>query len=173
MRELTAIEELIDGSAARFVGHSPAQGLRSRLTEFTVFGLKQAWACVFGASLLAVIFAAHLWYPADAALARNDFMTIAAVVIQIVMVATKPVRYVLSGVSASAPDAAAPVVPAGWLALGVVGTLRGRRNAAGSSEPSGEPAPFPRVRRRPAFSHGEIEQNSQGFRGFSTPDRQS
>jgi uncharacterized membrane protein YoaT (DUF817 family) len=89
MRELTAVEELIDGSASRFLGSAPAQGLRSRLTEFTVFGLKQAWACVFGASLLAVIFAAHLWYPANAGLARNDFLTIAAVVIQILMVATR------------------------------------------------------------------------------------
>ncbi len=89
MRELTAVEELIDGSASRFLGGAPAQTLRSKLTEFTVFGLKQAWACIFGASLLAVIFAAHLWYPANAGLARNDFVTIAAVVIQIVMVATR------------------------------------------------------------------------------------
>ncbi|MEZ2390534.1 DUF817 domain-containing protein [bacterium RCC_150] len=89
MRDLTAVEELIDGSAHRFLGPAPAHGLRSRLIEFAVFGVKQAWACVFGASLLAVIFAAHLWYPAGAALARNDFLTIAAVVIQVLMVATR------------------------------------------------------------------------------------
>lgn len=89
MRELTAVEELIDGSAGRFLQTSAARGLRSRLTEFIVFGLKQAWACIFGASLLAVIFAVHLWYPATAGLARNDFLTLAAVVIQILMVATR------------------------------------------------------------------------------------
>ena len=89
MRELTAVEELIDGSASRFLGTSTAQGLRSKLTEFIVFGLKQAWACIFGASLLAVIFGAHLWYPANAGVARNDFLTVAAVVIQILMVATR------------------------------------------------------------------------------------
>jgi uncharacterized membrane protein YoaT (DUF817 family) len=54
-----------------------------------VFGLKQAWACIFGAALLAVLMAARLWYPEGAALARNDFLTIAAVVIQILMVATR------------------------------------------------------------------------------------
>lgn len=27
-----------------------------------MFGLKQAWACVFGGAMLAVIFAAHLWF---------------------------------------------------------------------------------------------------------------
>ncbi|HKU29884.1 MAG TPA: DUF817 domain-containing protein [Arthrobacter sp.] len=88
MRDLTAVEERIDAGAARFLGPS-AGGLRSGLVEFTVFGIKQAWACIFGASLLAVILGAHLWYPAGAALARNDFLTIAAVVIQILMVATK------------------------------------------------------------------------------------
>lgn len=47
--------------------------------------VKQAWACVFGAALLAVIVAARLWWPDDAALARNDALTIAAVLIQIGM----------------------------------------------------------------------------------------
>jgi uncharacterized membrane protein YoaT (DUF817 family) len=36
-----------------------------------------------------VIVGARLWYPDDATLARNDFLTIAAVVIQTVMVATR------------------------------------------------------------------------------------
>lgn len=55
--------------------------------EITVFFAKQAWACVFGALLLAVIVAARLWYPQDAAFARNDALTVAAVLIQIAMVA--------------------------------------------------------------------------------------
>ena len=89
MRSLTAVEQFLDERAHRLLERAPAGGLRWKLAEFLVFGLKQAWACIFGALLLAVIFGARLWYPDDAPLARNDFLTIAAVVIQIVMVATK------------------------------------------------------------------------------------
>lgn len=55
--------------------------------EIGVFFAKQAWACVFGGLLLAVIVAARLWYPDDAVLARNDALTIAAVLIQVAMIA--------------------------------------------------------------------------------------
>ena len=88
MRRFTSVEQRIDERAHRFLD-SAAAGGRSRFTEFVVFGLKQAWACIFGAALLAVLMAARLWYPEGAALARNDFLTIAAVVIQILMVATR------------------------------------------------------------------------------------
>ena len=63
--------------------------MRARLVEFLVFGAKQAWACIFGALLLAVIVAARFWYPNDAALARNDLLVIAAVAIQVVMVVAR------------------------------------------------------------------------------------
>ena len=89
MRSFTSVELLIDERAHRFLDKAPAGGARSRLTEFVVFGLKQSWACIFGALLLAVLLAARLWYPDDAGLARNDFLTLAAVVIQILMVATR------------------------------------------------------------------------------------
>ena len=89
MRSFTSVERRIDDRAHRLLDNAPASGFRSRLVEFAVFGLKQAWACIFGAALLAVILAARLWYPEDAALARNDFLTLAAVVIQILMVATR------------------------------------------------------------------------------------
>ncbi|MET0725620.1 MAG: DUF817 domain-containing protein [Leifsonia sp.] len=65
------------------------RGVRAGLIEFLVFGAKQAWACIFGAALLVVIIAARLWYPDDAALSRNDALTIAAVLIQVVMLATR------------------------------------------------------------------------------------
>lgn len=87
MRGFTAVEELIDSKAHQFLDRSEGSRLRARLTEFVVFGLKQGWACIFGATLLAVIMAARLWYPDDALLARNDFLTIAAVCIQIIMIA--------------------------------------------------------------------------------------
>lgn len=56
------------------------------LVEFVVFALKQGWACVFGAAMLVLLFATAVWYPDGAALARNDFVTLAAVAIQILMV---------------------------------------------------------------------------------------
>jgi uncharacterized membrane protein YoaT (DUF817 family) len=89
MRQPTSLERRIDGLAHRLLADAPATGVRSVLLEVGVFVLKQAWACIFGATLLLVIVAARLWYPDDASLARNDFLTIAAVVIQIVMVATR------------------------------------------------------------------------------------
>lgn len=54
-----------------------------------MFVLKQAWACIFGALLLAAIVAAKLWYPADWGLARNDALTIAAIAIQVLLLVTK------------------------------------------------------------------------------------
>ncbi len=86
---LTALERRIDAVAHRLLRNAPDRGIRAALVEFAVFVLKQAWACVFGAALLAVIVAVRLWYPDDAALARNDFLTIAAVAIQVVMVAAR------------------------------------------------------------------------------------
>ncbi len=57
--------------------------------EFIRFGLKQGWACLFGGLMCALMIATHLFYPADAALARYDFLTIAAVLIQIAMLGFK------------------------------------------------------------------------------------
>lgn len=82
---LTSVEARIDAVANRLLRSAPDTGARARLVEFAVFVLKQAWACVFGAALLAVLLAAKLWYPGDAALARNDALTIAAVLIQVGM----------------------------------------------------------------------------------------
>lgn len=59
------------------------------LFEFISFGVKQAWACLFGGLMLALLLATHLFYPADAPLARYDFLTLAALAIQAAMLATK------------------------------------------------------------------------------------
>jgi uncharacterized membrane protein YoaT (DUF817 family) len=53
--------------------------------EFVRFGVKQAWACLFGAFLLALLLATHLWYPRDALLPRYDAILIGAVAIQVAM----------------------------------------------------------------------------------------
>jgi uncharacterized membrane protein YoaT (DUF817 family) len=89
MAGFTSVERAIDAYAHRYLDRSPRSGIRARLTEFAVFVLKQGWASIFGAALLLVLVATRLWYPADAGLARNDVLVIAAVAIQAVMVAAR------------------------------------------------------------------------------------
>ena len=55
------------------------------LYEFLRFGIKQAWACLFGGAMLALLLASHLWYPKDASLARYDFLVLAALAVQVGM----------------------------------------------------------------------------------------
>jgi len=57
--------------------------------EFVVFGLKQAAACLFGGLMVALLLASWRWYPRDAGLSRYDFLTLAALAIQGVLLATK------------------------------------------------------------------------------------
>ena len=84
-RRLTRVELALDARASAALDRLPASGVPGALVEFTAFVLKQAWACVFGALLLAVLLGTRLWYPDDAALARNDFLTLAAIAIQALM----------------------------------------------------------------------------------------
>jgi uncharacterized membrane protein YoaT (DUF817 family) len=65
----------------------PQPGWRAWVYEFLLFGFKQAWACLFGALMLALLLATHLFYPAGAGLARYDFLTLAALAIQFAMLA--------------------------------------------------------------------------------------
>lgn len=58
------------------------------LFEFVSFGIKQAWACLFGGLFLALIILTFVAYPDDAALARYDFLVIAAVCIQLALLMT-------------------------------------------------------------------------------------
>lgn len=60
----------------------PGAGWRLWLYEFLLFGFKQAWACLFGALLLALLLVTHLSYPNSASLHRYDFLTLSAVGIQ-------------------------------------------------------------------------------------------
>ena len=59
------------------------------LYEVVRFGLKQGWACLFGGAMLALIIATHLAYPQHAPLARYDFLFLAAVALQIGMLASR------------------------------------------------------------------------------------
>jgi uncharacterized membrane protein YoaT (DUF817 family) len=59
------------------------------LYEFLRFGLIQAWACLFGAVMLALLVGTYLYYPESAPLARYDFLTLAALAIQLALIALR------------------------------------------------------------------------------------
>lgn len=66
-----------------------AAGPHAWLYEFLLFGFKQGWACLFGGLMLALLLGTHIFYPADAPLHRYDFLTLAAIAIQIAMLALR------------------------------------------------------------------------------------
>ena len=74
---------------ARLAHWAAQKPLMRFVYEFARFGVKQAWACLFGAIMLALIIATHLWYPKGAALARYDFLVFAALGVQALMLAAK------------------------------------------------------------------------------------
>ncbi len=69
----------------RLEAFEPPPGWRAWAYEFTLFGFKQGWACLFGALMLALLLGSHLFYPDHAIFARYDFLTIAALAIQLTM----------------------------------------------------------------------------------------
>lgn len=82
LRPLIAFEERL--------AHRAAQGRASAfIYEFIRFGVKQARACLFGAIMLALMIGTWLWYPKGAALARYDFLFLAALTVQVLMLAFK------------------------------------------------------------------------------------
>lgn len=54
--------------------------------EFGWFGLKQAWACLFGGCMVGLLLASGLWWPTGAPIARYDALTLAAILIQVALV---------------------------------------------------------------------------------------
>jgi uncharacterized membrane protein YoaT (DUF817 family) len=93
LKRFTSLEERIDAVAHGVLDRLPAKGLSGALIEFLVFGLKQAWACLFGGAMLALLLGTHLWWPDDAPLARYDFLVIASVAVQAILLATKLERW--------------------------------------------------------------------------------
>lgn len=59
------------------------------LHEFVCFGVKQASACLFGGSMLLLLGLSWAFYPPHAALARYDFLTLAALLIQCVLIVSR------------------------------------------------------------------------------------
>ena len=52
------------------------------LYEFARFGVKQAWACLFGGIMVGLLLGTYLLWPRHAWLARYDFLFIAAIMTQ-------------------------------------------------------------------------------------------
>lgn len=84
MSQFTSLESRIDAAAHAVLARLPRGRLADGLIEFLVFGLKQAWACLFGGLMLGMILVTRLWWP-DIGLARYDVWFIAALLIQIGM----------------------------------------------------------------------------------------
>ena len=63
-------------------------GFKAALHTFLVFGIKQAYACLFGGWLLLVIAGSAFWYPFHG-LYRYDFMFFCAVGFQLLLIATR------------------------------------------------------------------------------------
>ncbi len=72
---------------AALEAYAPPAGLPSTFYEFALFIFKQGWACLFGGLLLALLLGTHLFYPEDPALHRYDFLTLAAIAIQLALIA--------------------------------------------------------------------------------------
>ncbi len=73
-------------AAERALGARMARGrVTAAFYEFIRFGMKQAWACLFGGIMVALLLGSHFIYPQGAWLARYDFLLVAAIAVQIVL----------------------------------------------------------------------------------------
>ena len=61
----------------------------SALYEFLRFGLKQAWACLFGGIAVFLMIATWWFYPATAWLPRYDFLFLCMITVQVALLAGK------------------------------------------------------------------------------------
>lgn len=84
----TSMEAGIDRAAHGVLARMPRGRLADGLIEFLVFGLKQAWACLFGGLMLGMILITRLYWP-EIGLNRYDFWFIAALLIQAGMILFK------------------------------------------------------------------------------------
>jgi uncharacterized membrane protein YoaT (DUF817 family) len=69
----------------RFENHVPGSPFRAVLWEIFLFVFKQGWACLFGGTMLALLLLTKAVWPAHFWLSRYDFLFLAALTIQILM----------------------------------------------------------------------------------------
>jgi uncharacterized membrane protein YoaT (DUF817 family) len=89
LSRFTTVENRIDEAAHKILEKLPVSGWAGGVVEFIVFGLKQAWACLFGGLFLGIVLASAFLWPQNAPLARYDFLAVAAVAIQTFMLVAK------------------------------------------------------------------------------------
>ncbi len=77
----------VEGRARRWA--DDGRRWRTWALEFLVFGLKEAWACLFAGLMLVLLVGTSLWWPEGAPIARYDVLVVAAVLIQIVLLAAR------------------------------------------------------------------------------------
>lgn len=73
----------------RLEEHVSTSRVNAFLWEFFLFGFKSAWACLFGATVLSLVLLTKWFWPAHAWLARYDFLFLAAVGIQALLLALR------------------------------------------------------------------------------------
>jgi len=92
-----SLKDIIKGRVQAFDAAARPWAQRSRLNafayEFLLFGLKQAWACLFGGAMVFLLITSHFLWPHDAAVSRYDVLVLAAVVLQVLFLATKLERW--------------------------------------------------------------------------------
>lgn len=79
--EWPLLRQFIDAEA-RIADAMSRRRATAYLYEFGRFGMKQAWACLFGGLMVFLLLGTFLFYPADASLTRYDFLFLAALSIQ-------------------------------------------------------------------------------------------
>jgi uncharacterized membrane protein YoaT (DUF817 family) len=89
MKQRTTVEARIDAAAHAVLARLPSDGVAGAGVEFLVFGLKQAWACLYGGALLALIMLSAVLWPETSSISRYDALFLSAVFIQIAMLALK------------------------------------------------------------------------------------
>lgn len=85
----TPVEQQIDDLAHQVLAKLPQSGFWGGMVEFLVFGLKQAWACLFGGAMIFLMLATNMFWPEQSILHRYDFLFLAAIGIQIGLIAFK------------------------------------------------------------------------------------
>ena len=70
--------------------HAALDRLPAPLAEFVLFGLKQAWACLFAALMLALLIGTDLVWRPDWPVYRYDALLFAALLIQFAFLALDP-----------------------------------------------------------------------------------
>lgn len=92
MTEPSRVDETLQRflpSLERWLNKALPDRMTKGLVEFLVFGIKQAWACLFGGLLLLGMMVTGYAYPDTALIARYDFLVFYAVVLQALFLITK------------------------------------------------------------------------------------